>query len=213
MYVDAHPSNERLMAYATGTLPPGLSVLVASHLTFCTTCRDRVARFEAIGGALLSAEAPAPMSGVAREHVLARLDEPAGVEEATPAVADPVLPAPLREILGRGIGEIRWRFLLPGLAEYRIEGFSGEEVSLLRARPGTRILAHTHEGEESTLVLAGALQDDGRVYTRGSVVACDSTHNHRPEIVGEETCICLIVMTGRMRFTGTVGRALNLFSH
>ncbi|MBA3326136.1 MAG: zf-HC2 domain-containing protein [Rhodobacteraceae bacterium] len=49
----AHATPELLTAYADGSLSEGLSLLVASHLTFCPACRRRVARLEALGGALL----------------------------------------------------------------------------------------------------------------------------------------------------------------
>lgn len=216
MQTTAHPTEEHLIAYADGSLPSGLSVLVASHLTYCPACRARVARFETVGGALLAEEAVAGVAAPDRGAVFARIDAlPEPRQAAAPAVAagGGIFPAPLRAILGGDAESIRWRFLLPGLSEHRIAGFEGEDVSLLRARPGTKILAHTHEGEESTLVLAGMLRDGGRIYRAGDVAEADASHDHRPEIVGDETCICLVVLSGRMRFTGSVGRALNLLTH
>jgi len=151
--------------------------------------------------------APAP-DCLAR--ALERLDHVDAVATA-PLAADPgsPLPAPLRARIGVPSTDIRWSLRLPGLSEYRLEGFDGEEVSLLRARPGVRILSHTHTAEEATLVLTGALSDGGRVFRRGDVSLADENHDHHPEIVGNETCICLIVLSGPMRFTGPVGRALN----
>jgi putative transcriptional regulator len=205
----AHPSAPRLLAYANGTLPDGLALLVASHLTYCPRCRDRVERLETLGGAFLASTEPA-VAPPDRAAVLARIDAEEAPAAETPR--DPVFPEPLRRILAGGADAIRWRFLLPGLSDHRLEGFEGEDVYLLRARPGARILSHTHEGEETTLVLSGALQDGDRVFRPGDVSEADASHDHRPTIIGDEVCICLVVMTGRMRFTGSVGRALNLFN-
>lgn len=213
MEVKAHPSDDRLMAYADGSLSDGLALLVASHLTYCPRCRTAVERMELLGGAMIADQAPAGIAAPDRGRVLARLAEEEAPEPTPPVAHDRILPAPLRQVLGTGVDAIRWRFLLPGLSEHRIEGFEGEDVSLLRARPGTRILAHTHEGEESTLVLCGQLKDGDAVYRRGDVAAADAADDHRPEIVGDEVCICLIVLSGRMRFTGSFGRALNFFTH
>jgi putative transcriptional regulator len=209
--ISAHANPELLAAYADGSLSDGMSLLVASHLTFCPACRDRVRRLETLGGALLSegdSVAPAP-DCLAR--ALERLDRPDAVPSPVLPAAEPgsPLPAPLRARIGIPGDEIRWAFRLPGLSEYRLDGFDGEEVSLLRARPGVRILSHTHTGEEATLVLTGALRDGDRVYQRGDVALADESHDHHPEIVGDEVCICLVVLSGPMRFTGTVGRALN----
>jgi putative transcriptional regulator len=122
------------------------------------------------------------------------------------------LPAPLRERLGCGADSVRWSFRLPGLSEHRMDGFEGEAVSVLRARPGVRIPAHTHSGAETTLILTGQMRDGGQVYSRGDVSSADEDDDHCPEIVGTEICFCLVVLSGKLRFTGLFGRALNLLS-
>lgn len=206
-----HASNELLAAYADGSISDGMGLLVASHLTYCAECRGKVARLEAIGGALLAQEPPAAPSPACLAWVLARLNCTANAPDVEQvARGDIGLPEPVRRLVGADAAAIHWRFRLPGLSDHRLEGFDGEEVSLLRGKPGVRILTHTHSGEEATLVLSGQLRDGDRVYRRGDVSLADHHHNHRPEIVGDEPCICLIVLTGRMRFTGPIGRALNL---
>ncbi len=202
-----------LAAHADGSLSEGMALLVASHLTFCPEARRRVARLEQIGGALLSTADETPVSPRCLDATLARIrKEPVGPEDTTAARPCGTLPAPLRARLGCGADEIRWRFLLPGLSEHRLDGFDGEEVCLLRARPGVRILKHTHTGEEATLVLTGRMRDGTTVYGRGDLALADASDDHHPEIVGPDTCICLVVLSGPMRFTGSVGRALNLFT-
>ncbi len=212
----AHATPEMLAGYAQGTLSRGMSLLVASHLTYCPECRDKVSRLEALGGVLLRDTPVADVTAPSLASVLARIDAGAAepVAEAFESRDEqaPFLPAPVRALLAAGGKEIRWRFLLPGLSEYRFDDFDGESVSLLRARPGIRILAHTHEGNEATLVLRGQLRDGDRVYSRGEVSLADHHDDHRPEIVGDETCLCLVVLSGNMRFTGPVGRALNIFN-
>ncbi len=75
-----------------------------------------------------------------------------------------------------------------------------------------RILQHTHVGDEATLVLTGSMRDGDRLLSRGDVAFADQNDDHHPEIVGDETCVCLVVLSGPMRFTGPVGRALNIFT-
>jgi putative transcriptional regulator len=45
-----HPGEATLLAYAAGGLGEGLSLVVASHLSFCPECRANVAAGEAVGG-------------------------------------------------------------------------------------------------------------------------------------------------------------------
>ncbi|MEM9784610.1 MAG: ChrR family anti-sigma-E factor [Pseudomonadota bacterium] len=220
-----HHAPETLLAdYASGSATPGLSLLVATHLTYAPEARARVSEFEAIGGAALQAAPQATVSEDLLTATLAALDarpcrssECEGGADATASVlprrlrADgdsDVLPAPIRRALNGASPQ--WRFRLPGVSEAMIDGYDGEQVSLLRARPGASIPQHTHEGREITLIMQGALADGDRVYRRGDVAMNDEHDDHRPRIIGDETCICLIVMEGSLRFTGRFSRALNL---
>ncbi|MDT8345193.1 MAG: ChrR family anti-sigma-E factor [Thermohalobaculum sp.] len=203
------PTTEMLADYASGAASPGVALLIAAHLTHSPASRARVGAFEAVGGALLADEAPLPMSAAAFDAVLARLDDGGDRPTPQPREAGP-LPRPVIEAVGRDFGRIPWKFRLPGVAEYQLDGFQGEKVSLLRARPGARIPQHTHAGREITLVLAGALQDGAEVYRAGDVAINTDADDHCPQIVSDETCYCLIVMSGGLRFTGRFSRALNL---
>ncbi len=207
------PSDALLAAYASGTASPGMSLLVETHLAMAPAARPRLAEMESVGGVLLEGTTPAPMREDALDATLALLDA-APLEPEQRSEPDGILPAPLAAAVGgRGVDDLRWQFRLPGLHEVMLGGFSeGEEVSLLRARPGAGIMKHTHRGEEATLILTGEMTDGDTVLRAGDVSEADGDHDHRPRITGDETCYCLIVMSGGMRFTGPFGRALNLFT-
>jgi len=199
-----------LSDYAAGSLSEGMSLLVASHLTYCPDCRRKVAGYEAIGAAGLSETQTRDVAAPSLEKALAELDRPDRAPSVQPDSGSP-LPAPIRHELGERFDDIGWKFRMPGLHERELSGFAGEHVSLLRVRPGTGMLHHTHEGEEATLILTGIMQDGDRVYRKGDVAMADHNDDHNPRVVGDEVCYCLIVMTGGMKFTGPMGRALNLF--
>ena len=214
--VSAHPSDDVLMEYASGALGDGMSLLVASHLTFCPQCRRVIEADEAIGGALLSADTP-EADAPAFDAVLSRLDMAEAEPDPAP-VSDPKspLPRPLSSAIGASFTDIRWRLRWPGLSEHvisetRVGDGKAVRVSLLKAKPGLKIPEHTHEGDEATLILCGAMEDGGVVYRTGDVAQSDAQHDHQPKILNEGVCICLIVLTGGLRFTGTFGPALNLF--
>lgn len=217
--------DEFLADYASGTLSPGMSLLAAAQLTLSAEARARVDAFESLGGALLeAAEADAtalPADAVpppSLDRALAMLDAPEAADAPAPTPADPapgapgVLPAVLRRALGVDEASAPWSFRLPGLSEAVFDGYEGEEVSLLRARPGAPMFSHTHEGVEATLVLCGAMEDRGRVLRRGDLAFATAEDDHRPRILDEGVCICFVVNTGRLRFTGPFSRALNLFA-
>lgn len=215
----SHAIAGMLPAYADGTLSEGMSLVVACHLTHCPACRSQLARLEDIGGTGLKLTEAVAVSGTCIAATLARIEtlatapanDPAG-EIPHPEAGVLPFPGPLRQRIGAGENGIRWKFLMPGLAEHRLQGFDGEEVSILRARPGVRIPSHTHAGEEATIILAGTMRDGDTLLEQGDVALADHHDDHRPEILGPDTCYCLTVVRGRLRFTGPIGKALNLFN-
>ncbi len=202
---------ELLARFASGGTTPGLALLVSAHLERSARSRASLAEFDALGGALMADGERAPMSVDALDRTLARLDdEPASAAPARELRFEPgPLPRAVIDAVGTDFADIPWRRRLPGLADHQLDGFGTESVSLIRGRPGARIPQHTHEGREVTLVLTGALEDDGRVFHQGDITVNDETHDHCPRIVGEEVCHCLVVMSGSLRFTGVFSRALN----
>ena len=202
------PTDEMLADFAFGAALPGTALLVAAHLTHSPESRARVAALEGIGGAFLEDEAPADMAPGALDAVLAKIDMPAEIAPTEPVDQGP-LPLPVIDALGMGFTDIPWKFRLPGGAEYELDGYGDQKVSLLRARAGAKVPQHTHEGLEMTLILQGALQDGGTVYRKGDVSINDEDDDHRPQAVGDETCYCLIVQQGGLKFTGTFSRILN----
>lgn len=204
------PPEALLADYACGAVSPGVSLLVSAHLAKAQQSAATVARFEAIAGALMVEDQAAEIAPSSLDAVLGRLD--AEDDQSPRSLEAGPLPQPLIDAVGTDFNKIPWRFALPGLSEHILKDFSGEdeEVSLLRGRPGVRIPQHTHEGEEMTLVLTGALQDGGRIFRAGDIALNDENDDHKPRIVGTEICHCLVVNTGRLRFTGPLSRALNL---
>ena len=207
-----HPPERLIALYASGEATEGVSLAVAAHLTYCPACRARVATAEAVASALVSADA-SDVAPPSFDSVLARLSE-AGEGEPVAVIipnAGP-LPSAVAERVGVDFDDIPWRFRLPGVSEYVMTSDEGDSISLLRVRPGTAIPQHTHEGEEITVVFSGVLEDGGIAYDVGAMSVADHDVDHHPRAGGDETCICLAVVSGGLRFTGRFGRALNLFS-
>ncbi|MCR9257325.1 MAG: ChrR family anti-sigma-E factor [Alphaproteobacteria bacterium] len=220
-----HPEPERLMEYAAGAASPAMDVLIAAHLSLCPTCRKTVERLERMGGHMLeslgSDEDVVSMSPGAFDALLEKLDLP---EEAPQAAAgdeiDPLpgvdLPAPIRETLRNLERPLEWRNRGKGIEEAEIplpvDVDDSVRMSLLRIQPGRAVLEHTHDGgEELTMVLAGGFSDEHGHYVRGDVQTGDDELIHKPIADEGEVCVCLAVVEGNLRFTGPVGRVLNLF--
>jgi putative transcriptional regulator len=206
--------DEWLMSYAAGSLPEAHALIVASHAWYHPEVRSRIADAEAVGGALMETAEVADMSAGALDAVLARLDEPLAEDESpVQTVADSDMPAPLAEWLGKGWGDLKWKFMGPGLSRLPLKtGPDGEKLWLLRAKPGANIPIHDHGGLEMTLILKGSYSVEGTRFGPGSMEVADAeTLDHQPVIGDEEECICLVVTEAPIRPHSLMGRLFQPF--
>ena len=209
-----HPSDDLLGAFAAGTLDCGHHVVVGTHVGKCARCARWTRSIEFIGGALLEALPPAAMSDGALESVRARLSAPKDLEEplqtSQPAVRNGVTGLP--EFLQRYLGK-RWRWIAPSLymLPIHLPEAGDARLFLLKAKPGTKLLPHTHAGTEMTSVLSGSFTHGGGRYGVGDFDFGDSDVSHNIAIGTETDCICLVAMRGNLRIEGVLGRLVQPF--
>jgi putative transcriptional regulator len=206
MTIQHHPDDALLLAYAAGGLDAAMSLILATHLTFCAGCRRLVAEQEQIGGALLENISPVAMDGDALARVMARLDEPAAPERHPPSNDN--TPAPLRALLGRDLSEVRWRKMGPNLGYVTLSRQGPVAVRLLRGAPRTDVGSHSHHGMEYTLVLRGGYTDATGSYGPGDFQAASAELRHNPVADPEEDCVNLSVTTGRLNFDSALQKVV-----
>ncbi len=194
-----------LASYAAGNLSRPLHALVASHLALSPENRRYVAAFEAVAGESMEMEPVATTNVAERGRRLAAIF---AQPEAAPAPAEPeaLLPSPLAAYLGKPFEALRWRTVLPGLKEVRLEDDAGIEASLLWIKAGRAMPSHTHPGIEATLVLRGSFDDALGHYERGDLAVADSDVDHKPVAGHDGDCICFAVSEGPVKLTGPVAR-------
>lgn len=210
-----HLSDDMLLDYAAGSLDEATSLIVATHLTYCPSCRKQATELDALGGTLLRDVAPVSLSKGSLESVLARLDqpaEPAPVRAALPANDNPLVPAVLRRYLGGDLDAVTWKNLGMGVQTSEIAmNVEGKRAFLLRVPAGKAVPHHTHDGNEFVLILRGAYNDEIGRFARGDLAISDGSIKHKPVAEPGEDCICLVVVDAPIRLTGPIGAILNLF--
>ena len=214
MSIQHHPLDELLTAFAAGTLDLGQHVAVATHLTQCARCRDATQLMEHVGGAVLASLPPTPMSGDSLTRVQARLREPIAYETpreepGSGALDDiPGLPAFVRRY-----SAAPWKWIAPGvrLRPIQLPAVSGTRVFLLKSRPNTRMLEHTHTGMEMTCVLTGCFSHEAGHYGPGDFDLGDDSMRHNVMVGPAEDCICLVAMHGALRMAGFIGHLIQPF--
>ena len=85
---------------------------------------------------------------------------------------------------------------------------SETRVFLLRSKPGTKMVEHTHTGFEMTCVLSGSFAHDGGHFGPGDFDFGDGSDDHEVVIDSADDCICLVAMQGDLKLQGMIGRLL-----
>lgn len=210
-----HPEDVLLMEFAAGVLSTGHALCIEAHLHYCETCRAAVSRLNLIGGAMVSQGAETSVPDEIFDRVLQCIaaDEPA----PAPAVHKPVGKPLVATLMDLPFDQLPWKRQLGGVSVYDIGasqlGCGERRVVLQKLAKGCKAPAHTHHGDEMTVVLQGAFSDETGVFLEGDFVLRDDSHTHRPLAVGNIDCISLSVLDAPVRLTGVFTRLLNPLLH
>ncbi len=217
MKITHHLDDATLMSFAAGTLGEALSVVVASHLDWCPSCRRRAHQLDVLGAVVMQSIDGEEMS-CSEEAVFARADNitelprarrrPAPADENSNATA---LPLPLEKLGVRSLDDVQWTWLGPGVRSCRLplsNQDAGGDLRLLRIGAGRKMPEHGHGGTELTLVLNGAYEDKFGRFGRGDVADVDEDAEHQPIVTNTGECICLVASEHPAKFNGILGRIL-----
>lgn len=210
-------SDEWLVSYAAGNLSEAKLALVATHAAFHPILQKKIRSAEAMGGALIEASETAEFSDGFYDRLMDKIDIDTCVEDQpSPTIApksDPVLPQPLVKYLDRGLDELKWRYMGPGMRQVKLHSENnGEKLWLLKAKGGTEIPSHGHNGHEFTLVLQGSYSVNGQLFNVGDMeLASDDIDDHRPIISEGQDCICLVVTEAPINLKSFTGRLFQPF--
>jgi putative transcriptional regulator len=205
-----------LAGFAAGTLSAPLHALVAGHLSLHDKNRLFVDALENLQADALEESQPVALSNRdIRLKAIFEQDAPHITKSASLPPQNALMPAPLAAYIGKPLEEIKWRRVLPGIKEYRVEKSEHGTATLYWIKGGRTLPSHTHEGSEITLVLQGAFADKNGRYGRGDMAIADSELDHTPRAEEGEDCICFAVTDAPLRMTGPIARlfapVLNLF--
>lgn len=208
MTIHHHPPEEWLVSFAAGLLDLGQHVAIATHLVGCAHCRGLVRSMEHVGGAMLTGLPPTAMSAAALAKVEARLNDlaPASLPPRAAGLADVAgLPRFVREY---SAGPWKWIAPKVHIRPIQLPAASLTRVFLLKSRPGTKMIEHTHTGLEMSCVLSGSFAHAGGHFGPGDFDLGEGADDHEITINSAEDCICLVAMQGELKLNGVIGRLL-----
>lgn len=202
-----------MLDYASGALPEGAALAVATKLALDPSARSDMRLLEAAGGALFAGVDPEALSDGLLADTLGRLDGEAGTPAIMPAPDEEtrrLLPAPLWRYAPRGLDGLRWREWGRNVREAVLPlADRSHRATLMHIKGGHGVLHHTHQGMEYTVVLAGSFHDESGRYGPGAFQICDGSVRHRPVADRGTDCLCLGVVSAPLHFTGLIGRFIN----
>jgi putative transcriptional regulator len=209
---EQHLDEEILAEFSAGHLTESKAILVATHLTLCSTCRKINESYDAIGGSLLAISTGSQVGAKIRESVFEKLDE----VEAEPLVEEKdaatmkLIPTALRNKLSGSITGLPWKKLGKSIKYVDILEQTENATARLMLLPSSSTLpTHTHQGTEMTVVLSGGFSECFGSYARGDVAVRDSNDTHQPKVDDGEDCLCFVVTDAPLRMKGLLGFFLN----
>lgn len=205
-----HPDSLLLMEYSAGNLSEPHALCIRLHLDKCAHCRSRVDALDSLGAVMMEQQSQVSVSESTFDSILARIDS-----EPTPQPI-PRTPSrsPLSKLLGDDLDGLPWKRQLRDVSVLDItDRFPGQkdQVILQKLCAGGKAPAHTHRGEETTLVLQGAFSDNRGVFNQWDFVVLGQEDEHKPVALEGDDCITLSVLSAPLKLTGTFGRLLNPF--
>ena len=166
-----------------------------------------------VGGYFLNKIETSTLSKGLWEKVLAETKKDKLIPQNN-AIHDPLvdqLPATLRAHFKDK--NIKWKSFKDVKVASILPKDNDEKLELIHVMPGAKIPQHTHEGNESFLVLHGSYSDEYGDYKQGSVQVRSDDHDHTPVGNDQTGCIGLAYTHGKIKFSGKFGKLLNLFAN
>lgn len=207
-----HPDSLTLMEFSAGNLTEPHALCIRLHLDQCSHCRSRVDMLDSLGAVVMEQQPQVTVSGSMFDSILARIDSEPAAQDLIAAREARV--GPLEKLLGSDLNALPWKRQLGDLSVLDVsDRFPGqsEQVVLQKLTAGGKALAHTHRGEETTIVLQGAFADKKGIFGQWDFVVLNQQDEHKPVALEGEDCITLSVLSAPVRLTGTFTRMLNPF--
>ena len=166
-----------------------------------------------VGGYFLNKTEETPLSNNLWDRVL---DQTRNVKSLSKISDehDPLLsqlPITLRSHLKNN--EVKWKSFKDVKVASLLPKENNEKLELIHVMPGAKIPQHTHEGNESFLVLHGSYSDEYGSYKQGSVQVRSDDHDHTPVGHAQTGCIGLAYTHGKIKFSGKFGKLLNIIAN
>lgn len=208
-----HPSADQLIEFASGSISSAMSIAVATHLHYCKACQAQVRTAEAAASALFESQAPEQSVGLDFDSLMAKIDNGEQPQIVKPAkVKARRFPAVVEKLIDGEVNALNWSSPMKNLHTTSLmKDENGFIVGLHHMQAGGRVPAHTHRGNEISVVIEGGFSDELGTYDAGDFIHLDGKHNHSPLAHADGDCWLLTIVEAPVKLTGPFGWIINPF--
>ncbi|WP_339772101.1 ChrR family anti-sigma-E factor [uncultured Paraglaciecola sp.] len=219
--INFHPELAHLHAFAEGTCPVNLALIISAHVDMCPRCQALTMQAqEDIGAKELSRAIQAPVVDVDKDfnEMMLQIMQTADVEPTkTPPVNHPLELDGRQFTLPRALARYtqktgNWSRLVGKLWQAPVDLGQDGQANFIYMEKGGRVPEHTHKGSEFTLVIDGQFSDGLADYDCGDFTIMDGTNKHMPFSEADEGCLVFTMVDKPLHFTSGLARLLNPFS-
>ncbi|MFC4701805.1 ChrR family anti-sigma-E factor [Glaciecola siphonariae] len=217
-----HPTDQVLVGFAEGLLPPNESLLVSAHCDMCPQCMAKVS-----GMVDVAADAVFEHEALTSNNIDNELGNMLDAIVSRPSSAPPKSPVSrsaslsidgktfsIPPSLQRFAGDVdSWSHLVGKLWQAPVAIGGKNLANFIYMEKGGGVPEHTHLGNEHTLVLDGRFSDGVNEYDTGDYISLDHKHTHSPIAMREEGCLVFSIIDEPLQFTSGWARLINPLSH
>ncbi|GGZ64706.1 ChrR family anti-sigma-E factor [Paraglaciecola chathamensis] len=217
--INFHPDLVHLRAFAQGTCPTNLALMVSAHVDMCPRCQALVMQAqEEIGSEVFSGSSevidPSPDYNDMLQQIM---QSPAFEVPEVKPISNILELDGKRFELPRALARYsektgNWSRLVGKLWQAPVDLGQEGQANFIYMEKGGKVPEHTHKGTEFTLVIDGQFSDGLADYDCGDFTIMDSTNKHMPFSEADEGCLVFTMVDKPLYFTSGLARLLNPFS-
>lgn len=217
--INFHPDLAHLRAFAEGTCPTDLALMISAHIDMCPRCQALAMQAqEDIGSEIFSVSRQGKDVQADFDDMLQHIMQAPEIDIPSITPSSNILELDGKRFeLPRALARYtektgNWSRLVGKLWQAPVDLGQEGQANFIYMEKGGKVPEHTHKGTEITLVIDGQFSDGLADYDCGDFTIMDGTNKHMPYSEADEGCLVFTMVDKPLHFTSGLARLLNPFS-
>lgn len=207
-----HPSSDQLLEFCAGSGSSAMSIMLSTHLHFCSDCRRRVNEYQSTAAVMFELQPIVEVEQDSFTNLLAKIKSEPVQLKPTVKKAPSRFPPVIEKLMKNGTESLDWQKPMKNLRVSKLlKDESGLILGIHHLKSGGRIPHHTHRGAEISVVMEGGFSDEMGSYGPGDFIHLSKEHVHSPQADADGDCWLLSLVEAPVKLTGPMGWIINPF--